>query len=120
MYAITTCIWCSVFLEYWKIQEVDLSIRWGVKGVNKVKVNRPQFVYERIFVDGSGRTIHYFPKWKQLTRQLLQIPFVAVAMLALGVILAIVFAIEVLISETYAGPYKFYLVRSLPLSRNYL
>ncbi|EGY22149.1 hypothetical protein VD0002_g3554 [Verticillium dahliae] len=108
-YAILTCVWCTVFLEYWKIQEADLGIRWNVKGVGHVKVNRPQFRYDKVITDEGGRTRHYFPKRKQVMRQLLQIPFVALATLALGFIIVCVFAIEVLISETYEGPYKYYL-----------
>ncbi|KAH7131615.1 calcium-activated chloride channel-domain-containing protein [Dactylonectria estremocensis] len=108
-YGILTSVWCAVFLEYWKITEVDLSLRWGVKNIGHVKVTRPQFKYDKVFVDESGRKHYYFPKWKQIGRQLLQIPFLFVAMLALGTTIISVFAIEILISETYAGPYKFYL-----------
>lgn len=110
VYAITTSIWCTVFLEYWKVQEVDLSIRWNARGVNKSKVNRPQFRYEQRLVDSNGRVRHYFPKWKQITRQLLQIPFILVATAALGAMICGVFAVEILISEVYEGPYQFYLV----------
>jgi len=105
-YAIATCVWCTIFLEYWKIQEVDLSIRWNVQGVGKVKVNRPQFKYEKVIKDDTGREIHYFPKWKQISRQLLQIPFVMISAAVLGAIIVLVFAIEVLISEGYDGPHK--------------
>ncbi|TQV90702.1 plasma membrane channel protein [Cordyceps javanica] len=108
-YAVMTSVWCTVFLEYWKLQEVDLSIRWDVRGIHKTKVNRPEFKYDKIIVDANGQEIHYFPKWKQITRQLLQIPFIAVATLALGAIICAVFGVEVLISETYTGPYQFYL-----------
>lgn len=110
-YAILTGVWCTVFLEYWKIREVDLSIRWGVRGVNKVKINRSNFKYEKVVVDENGRTKHYFPKWKQIMRQLLQIPFFLLAAIALGLIISSVFVVEVLISEAYDGPHKFYLVR---------
>jgi ABC-type phosphate/phosphonate transport system permease subunit len=105
-YAILTTVWCTVFLEYWKIQAVDLSLRWDVKGVGAVKIIRPQFQWEKIIVDGTGRHTHYFPKWKQVLRQLLQIPFMAVAALALGVIILGIFALETLISTLYNGPYK--------------
>ncbi|KAG6034588.1 hypothetical protein E4U40_003656 [Claviceps sp. LM458 group G5] len=108
-YAILTSVWCTVFVEYWKIQEVDLSIRWQVRGVNKVKVNRPSFKYEKIIVDENGRTKHYFPKWKQISRQLLQIPFILLATLALGLIICSFFVVEVLICETYEGPHQFIL-----------
>ncbi|KAF5974043.1 IST2-like protein [Fusarium bulbicola] len=94
-YGILTSVWCTVFLEYWKIQEIDLSLRWNVKGIQHVKVNRPQFKYDY--------------EWKKVVRQLLQIPFLLVAFLALGITIIAVFTIEILISETYAGPYKDYL-----------
>ncbi|KAK1967038.1 DUF590-domain-containing protein [Colletotrichum sublineola] len=105
-YAIATCVWCTLFLEYWKIQEIDLSIRWNVQGVGKVKANRPQFKYEKVIKDFTGREIHYFPKWKHITRQLLQIPFVLISAAVLGAIIVLVFAIEVLISTGYDGPHK--------------
>lgn len=105
-YSILTTVWCTVFLEHWKIRQLDLSIRWDVKGVGVVKVTRPQFRWERIIVDNAGRRKHYFPKWKQVLRQLLQIPFMLVATLALGVIILGVFALEILISEAYNGPHK--------------
>ncbi|KAF2739811.1 hypothetical protein EJ04DRAFT_559707 [Polyplosphaeria fusca] len=108
-FALIVGVWCTVFIEYWKIKEVDLSIRWGVRGVGGLKVNRPQFVYEREFVDSGGRVIHYFPRWKRITRQLCVIPFIMVSTLLLGLLIVIVFAMETLIGEVYNGPYKFYL-----------
>ncbi|PNY25588.1 Uncharacterized protein TCAP_04471 [Tolypocladium capitatum] len=108
-YAILTSVWCTVFLEYWKLRQVDLSIRWNVRGVNKTKANRPEFKYERVIVDETGRTTHYFPKSKQIARQLLQIPFIIVAAAALGAIICCVFAVEVLISEAYEVPHPLYL-----------
>ncbi len=119
-YAILTSVWCTVFLEYWKIQEVDLSIRWKVRGVHKTKINRPEFKWEKVVTDENGIQRHHFPKWKKITRQLLQVPFIAVAAVALGAIICIVFAVEVLISETYTGPYQFYLVSSIDSSRTSL
>lgn len=110
-YAILTGVWCTVFLEYWKIQEVDLSIRWNVRGVNKVKINRPEFKYDQIVTDSNGFKRHYFPKYKHFARQLLQIPFIVFAIAALGAIICAVFAAEILICESYEGPYQTYLVR---------
>lgn len=113
-YAILTGVWCTVFLEYWKIKEIDLSIRWMVRGVNKVKINRPSFKHDKILVDEHGRTKHYFPKWKQIARQMLQIPFITLAAIVLGLIICFVFVVEVLICETYEGPHQFYLVNRIP------
>jgi hypothetical protein len=109
-YGILTSVWCTVFLEYWKIQEIDYSLRWNVKGIHHLKVNRPQFKYEKEYVDDTGRKHYYFPRWKKVVRQLAQIPFLLFAFVALGITIIAVFAIEIMISETYAGPYKDYLV----------
>ncbi|KAF5545138.1 IST2 [Fusarium mexicanum] len=65
-YGILTSVWCTVFLEYWKIQEIDLSLRWNVKGIQHVKVNRPQFKYDYEYVDEGGRKHYYFPRWKKV------------------------------------------------------
>lgn len=110
VFAILTSVWCTVFLEWWKSQEIDLSIRWNTRGVNLVKANRPQFRYTNVVVDKNGHTTHTFPRWMQISRQLLQIPFLLVATVALGAIITAVFAVEVLICETYVGPYEYYLV----------
>lgn len=112
LFALITGVWCTVFLEYWKLQETDLSIRWDVRGVSNLKVNRPQFQYEKEAVDAAGRVRHYFPRWKRIVRQLVVVPFVAVSTLLLGMLIVGVFAVETFISEAYDGPYKFYLVRT--------
>ncbi|AEO59358.1 hypothetical protein MYCTH_2119594 [Thermothelomyces thermophilus ATCC 42464] len=105
-FAILTTVWCTVFLEYWKVRQVDLSIRWDVKGVGAVKITRPQYRWQKIIVDSTGRRKHYYPKRKQMLRQLLQIPFMITAVVILGVIILGIFALETLISEAYDGPYR--------------
>ncbi|KAL2162504.1 hypothetical protein VTH06DRAFT_7418 [Thermothelomyces fergusii] len=105
-FAILSTVWCTVFLEYWKVRQVDLSIRWDVNGVGAVKVSRPQYRWQKIVVDSAGLRRQYYPKWKQMLRQLLQIPFMAAAVVVLGVTILGVFALETLISEAYNGPYK--------------
>lgn len=109
-FAIVNLLGCVVFLEYWKIKQEDLSMRWTVKGVGPMKVNRPNYHYEKTVVDAAGRVRHYYPKWKAIMRQTLQLPFFFVALVILGVIIMVVFAIEVMISEEYEGPYKRLLV----------
>lgn len=109
-FAVVICVWCTVFLEYWKIREVDLSIRWGVRGVGKLKVNRPQYRYEKRLVDDAGRVQHYFPKWKRIVRQLAVVPFLVLSTIFLTFVIGTVFALETFIVEGYDGPYDYYLV----------
>lgn len=109
LFAFVVGVWCTVFLEYWKLQEKDLAIRWDARDVGGLKVNRPQYRYEKEIIDNAGRVQQYFPKWKQVTRQLVVVPFILLSTILLGILIAVVFAVEVLISEAYEGPYKFYL-----------
>lgn len=110
IYGTVLCVWCIVFVEYWKIREADLSQRWNVKGVGQLKVNRKQYVWEKEVTDPiSGQVKHVFPGWKQFTRQLLLVPFASVASVALGALIVASFASEVFISEVYDGPFKDYL-----------
>jgi anoctamin-10 len=113
VFAMVIGVWCTVFLEYWKIKQTDLAIRWSVRGVGDLKLNRPQFRYEKEVIDSVGRVRHYFPRWKRILRQLVVLPFVLVSTLFLGALITLVFVIETFISEAYEGPYKFYLVSCL-------
>ncbi|KAF7136928.1 hypothetical protein CNMCM5793_006590 [Aspergillus hiratsukae] len=108
--AVVNCLWCIVFVEYWKIRETDLSLRWNVKGVGALKVNRPQYVWDKEVQDPiTGETVRLFSMRKQLLRQLLLIPFATVATVALVILIVVTFALEVFISEVYVGPLKGYL-----------
>ncbi|OQE26618.1 hypothetical protein PENSTE_c005G01252 [Penicillium steckii] len=111
IYAIVNSLWCIIFVEYWKRQERDLSCRWQTKGVSAVQTNRREFKPEKEVRDEStGEMRGIFPATKRMQRQLLQIPFAFFAAVALGVIIATCFAIEIFISELYSGPFKSYLV----------
>ena len=111
IYAIINGLWCVTFIEYWKHQEKDLSIRWGVKNVSSIQEKRKEFKYEKEVKDPiTGETQQIFPATKRLVRQLLQIPFAVVSILALGTVIATCFGIEIFISEIYDGPFKSALV----------
>ncbi|KAE8352314.1 calcium-activated chloride channel-domain-containing protein [Aspergillus coremiiformis] len=108
--ASVNCLWCIVFVEYWKIRETDLSIRWNVKGVGALKVNRPQYVWDKEVRDSvTGEVVRVFPAHKQFLRQMLLLPFATVASIALGSLIVVTFAMEIFISEVYRGPFKEYL-----------
>lgn len=109
-YAIVNGLWCIIFTEYWKKQETDLAVQWGVRGVSKIQRHRAAFKYDREVKDPvTGEQIKVFSPVKRLARQLLQVPFAIAASLALGSLIAGCFAIEIFISEVYSGPFKSYL-----------
>lgn len=117
IYAIVSTLWCVVFVEYWKHQEVDLAVRWGVHGVSKIETKRREFEHQKETRDPiTGETVQIFPATERFKRQLLQVPFAVAAALVLGSLIATCFGIEIFISEIYNGPLKFVLVSpSLPL-----
>ncbi|KAJ5985594.1 hypothetical protein N7499_008118 [Penicillium canescens] len=111
IYTVVNCLWCIIFVEYWKRQEVDLSCRWETKNVSAVRTKRREFKPEKEVCDQStGEVRGVFPATKRMQRQLLQIPFALLAAIALGAIIATCFAIEIFISELYNGPLKTYLI----------
>ena len=106
-----------VFVEYWRRQEVDLGLRWQVKGVSSLQTPRRKFRPEKEVRDeATGEMRPVFSWRKRLLRQLLQVPFALVAALSLGAIIATCFAIEIFISEVYKGPFKSYLVSLVALA----
>ena len=111
IYGIVNVLWSVIFVEYWKHQELDLAIRWGVKGVSTIEEKRREFRHEKEVKDPvTGEMVQFFPATKRLTRQALQIPFALLASLALGSLIATCFGIEIFLSEVYSGPFKGILV----------
>ena len=107
IYAVVLCLWSIVFVEWWKHQERDLSIRWGVRGVSSIESKRHEFKPTKEVEDpATGETVKIFPWDERLKRQALQFPFAIVAVLALGSLIVLCFAIEIFIGEIYDGPGK--------------
>ncbi|KAH8779083.1 plasma membrane stress response protein-like protein [Hyaloscypha sp. PMI_1271] len=110
LYAIINALWGIIFIEYWKKQETDLAVQWGVRGVSKIQHKRPEFRHENTVNDPiTGEEIKVYSPVKRLARQLLQVPFAIAAASVLGSLIAGCFAIEIFISEVYDGPFKGYL-----------
>ena len=98
-------------MEWWKRQEKDLALRWGVRNVSQYSFKRKDFKYEKEIKDPiTGETVTVFPTTTRLSRQALQIPFAILSILMLGSLIATCFGIEIFISEVYNGPFKGYLV----------
>ena len=111
LYGIVNTLWCLVFVEYWKREEEELSIRWGVKNVSAIQSKRRDFSPDNTIIDSvTGEEVAYFPAKKRVQRQLLQIPLAIISFLGLGTIICTCYAIEIFISEVYSGPFKSVLV----------
>jgi anoctamin-10 len=111
LYAIVCSLWTVIFTEYWKHQEHDLALRWGVRGVSSIESKRHEFLPAKEITDPvTGEKLSSFPAQDRVIRQLLQIPFAMACVLVLGSLITMCFGIEVFISEVYDGPFKSYLV----------
>lgn len=103
--------WCITFVEFWKRQEHELSIRWGVKNVGSIESRRREFRPDETRIDQvTGEKVPHFSSTKRLQRQLLQVPLAIVSIIALGLVICTCYAIEIFISEIYSGPLKSILV----------
>ena len=110
-YAIVSSLWCLIFTEYWKHQETDLAVRWGVRNVSNIETKREQFKHEKVITDPvTGEKVKAFSNTKRLQKQLLNVPFAIGVATVLGSLIATCFGIEVFISEVYDGPLKWLLV----------
>lgn len=114
IYAVVNSLLCVCFVEYWKKQEYDLAVRWGVRGVSAIENKRHDFLSEKEITDPvTGEKTQFFSGTKRLQRQLLQLPFAFLAAVVLGVLIATCFAIEIFISEIYSGPLQWILVKKV-------
>ncbi|KAF3192388.1 hypothetical protein TWF106_001527 [Orbilia oligospora] len=106
-FAICNCLWSVVFVEYWKRQEVDLAVQWGSRHCSTVQRKRAEFQFDSEVSDPvTGEQIRYFPAYRRLLRQSVQVPFALFAASCLAAIIAGVFSIEIFLVEVYNGPLK--------------
>ncbi|TFY71282.1 hypothetical protein EVG20_g1738, partial [Dentipellis fragilis] len=91
VYSSVLFTWSIVFIEFWRIRERTLSVRWGTQGVFRVEKRRQQY--------SEG-----FPWWKRELRMLASVP---VIMLFAGVLFALltgIFVFEAFVTTLYTGP----------------
>lgn len=66
IYAIINSLLCVTFVEYWKHQEYDLAVRWGVRGVSAIENKRHDFWAEKEVTDPlTGEKVQIFPDIKR-------------------------------------------------------
>ena len=104
-------MWSVIFVEYWKRQELELSVRWGVKNVSSIESTRREFKPDKVHKDPlTGEDMAHFSIKTRLQRQILQVPLAIGSIIALGLVICTCYAIEIFISEVYSGPFKSVLV----------
>ncbi|KAF7562489.1 hypothetical protein G7046_g1630 [Stylonectria norvegica] len=110
VYALLNGLWSVVFFEFWKKEETDLAVQWGVRGVSNIQQSRPEFEWEHEAEDPiTGEAVKVYPPLKRVQTQLLQIPFGVVCIVVLGSLVVTCNSLEVFINEVYNGPGKSWL-----------
>lgn len=111
LFGVAISLWSIVFFEYWKKKEVDLAVRWGVRGVGKIQLPRSEFEWDHEAPDPlTGEPVKVYSPVKRFQTQLLQMPFALVCLAILGALYLSCFAIEIFIRQIYSGPFQMILV----------
>ena len=95
-YSIALILWATTFVEYWKVVERKISVRWGTYGAFRVEKLRYDYTND----DSS-------PLQKDLhkaARVAASIPVILGFVAVLAGILTTLFAIEAFITRLYTGP----------------
>ncbi|KAF8120707.1 calcium-activated chloride channel-domain-containing protein [Boletus edulis] len=91
VYSTLLFIWSVVFVEWWRLQERILSVRWHTRGSFRVEKRRADFV--------PG-----FPWWRKEARKMTSIPVILLFASVLSIILTGVFILEAFVTQLYNGP----------------
>ncbi|KAF8625524.1 hypothetical protein AX17_006836 [Amanita inopinata Kibby_2008] len=92
-YSILTCIWSIVFVEWWRVHERILSLRFGTRGSFRVEKRRVQYK--------PGLSW-----WHKDLRALASIPVILFFAGILAVLLTGIFVLEAFVTRLYEGPGK--------------
>ncbi|KAJ7902476.1 calcium-activated chloride channel-domain-containing protein [Mycena leptocephala] len=91
IYSILIVLWSIVFVEWWRIRERILSLRFGTRGSFRVEKRRARYI------DG-------FPWWKHELRMIASLPVILVFAAVLVSILTGIFVFEAFVTQLYTGP----------------
>ncbi|KAH9849898.1 DUF590-domain-containing protein [Lenzites betulinus] len=89
-YSCILLLWSVVFVEWWRIKQRILSVRWGTKGSFRVEKRRAQYVP--------------LSWWRKDLRMLASLPVILLFASVLAVILTGIFIFEAFVTQLYTGP----------------
>lgn len=101
IYSILVVIWSVVFVEWWRIRERKLSVRWGTRGAAKVEKIRIEYHPTR---HSDEEEDEGFPWWKREFRILTSLPVIGTAAAILAALLTGIFVLEAFVTQLYKGP----------------
>ncbi|KAI0076569.1 DUF590-domain-containing protein [Panus rudis PR-1116 ss-1] len=90
VYSILLVLWSISFVEWWRIKQRVLSVRWGTRGSFRVEKRRAQY--------------KHIAWWKRDLRILTSVPVILFFAAILAVILTGIFVFEAFVTQLYKGP----------------
>jgi anoctamin-10 len=102
IYSIFVVIWSVVFVEWWRIRERKLAVRWGTRGAIKVEKLRVEFHPVRKMDDDDADA--GFPWYKREIRVLTSLPVIGASAVILAILLTGIFVVEAFVTQLYTGP----------------
>lgn len=90
-YSTLLLLWSIAFVEWWRLQERILSIRWCIRGSWRVEKRRADYLPS-------------FPWWKQEMRMMASLPVILLFATILAVLLTGIFVLEAFVTQLYNGP----------------
>ena len=101
-YSIVLIIWATTFVEYWKIVERKISVRWGTYNAFRVEKLRHDYT--------SDDSPPLLKDLNTAARVAASIPVILGSVAVLAGILTTLFAIEAFITRLYTGPFHQHVV----------
>lgn len=95
-YSVGLVLWATGFVEYWKVVERKISVRWGTYGAFRVEKLRHDYV--------NSNDSPLQKDVRRATRVAASIPVILAFVFVLAGILTTLFAVEAFVSRLYAGP----------------
>lgn len=101
-YSVLLCLWSIIFVEWWRIRERAIAVRWGSYGSTRVELRRSQFRGANDANDEHDDTS--FPWWKREARIAASLPVIGFFAAALVALLTTIFVVEAFVTQLYTGP----------------
>lgn len=92
-YSVLVAIWCTVFVEWWRVHERILALRFGTRNAFRVERRRAQYTPN-------------MPWYQREIRILLTLPVIGLFGFLLTSLLTAMFVFEAFITHLYEGPGK--------------
>jgi anoctamin-10 len=107
LYSALVVLWSIGMVEWWRIRERKLAVRWCSRGAFRVEKRRVEFdavIGKRSSAPDNSDDNDAFPWWKREIRILTSLPVILLAALALTGLLTGLFIIEAFVTHLYTGP----------------